>query len=56
MSHFLCPYLSYDVLQVLPSLERFRQIAFWLGTDVADRQAASSFGLKLNMQRCFMIR
>nr|XP_007962052.2 twinkle protein, mitochondrial isoform X2 [Chlorocebus sabaeus] len=41
---------------LLPYLEQFRRIVFWLGDDLRSWEAAKLFARKLNPKRCFLVR
>ncbi|KAJ8924787.1 hypothetical protein NQ315_000940 [Exocentrus adspersus] len=43
-------------LYVLPSLERFRKLVIWFGSDTNSWDAARHFAKKLGENRCFLIR
>lgn len=41
---------------LLPYLEQFRRIVFWLGDDLRSWEAAKQFARKLNPKRCSLVR
>ncbi|XP_046549115.1 twinkle mtDNA helicase-like [Haliotis rubra] len=45
-----------SLLQVLPSLERFKKILLWFGDDIRAWEGAKQFANKLNNKRCYIIR
>ncbi|KAL5016821.1 hypothetical protein ScPMuIL_006410 [Solemya velum] len=49
---------GYSILpqELLPSLEKFKKIVLWFGSDVRAWEAAKQLAKKLNEKRCFVIR